>query len=332
MNHKFEDIVSVDNFLAAYKEFIKGKMNKRDVRDFSFCLMDNIFLLHKDVVNYEYNHGGYQAFKVSDPKPRTIHKASVRDRLLHRAMYRILYPFFDRTFISDSFSCRNDKGTHSAIRRFNHFGHIVSKNNTKTCWVLKCDIRKFFASINQQILLKILRKYIIDEKIIQLLEKIICSFYSVRQGVGLPLGNLTSQLFANIYMNEFDQFIKHKMKIKHYIRYADDFVFLSENKNYLESIIPAIADFLEKELKLSLHPNKVFIETLFSGVDFLGCVNFSNYSVLRNSTKKRMMKRMKIRPMVKTLSSYIGLLSHSNNYKLRNKILEPFIENYDKFV
>jgi len=325
LNHKFEDIVSVDNFLASYKEFIKGKTNKRDVLEFSYRLMDNIFLLHEDIVNRKYRHGGYQAFKICDPKPRIIHKASIRDRILHRAVYRILYPFFDKTFISDSFSCRINKGTHRAIRRFNYFGRIVSKNNTKTCWVLKCDIRKFFASIDQRILLKILRNHISNENIINLLEKIIFSFYSLRRGVGLPLGNLTSQLFANVYMNEFDQFVKHRMKIKYYIRYADDFAILSEDNNYLRSIIPVIKDFLEEELKLNIHPDKVFIKTLFSGVDFLGCVNFIDYMVLRNNTKRRTMKRIKVSLTVKTLSSYIGLLSHSNNYKLRNTILRPFV-------
>jgi retron-type reverse transcriptase len=331
LDHKFEDVFSVDNFLIAYKEFIKGKSNKRDVQIFSFCLMDNLFLLHEEIINYKYKHEGYQAFKISDPKPRVIHKASVRDRILHRAVYRILYPFFERIFISDSFSCRNGKGTHRAIRRFNHFYQIVSKNNTKTCWVLKGDIRKFFASIDHQILLKILRKYIADERIMQVLEKIIYSFNSTKHSVGLPLGNLTSQLFANIYMNEFDQFMKHKIKAKYYIRYADDFVILSEDESYLKSIIPVINIFLEEELKISPHPDKTFIKTLYYGVDFLGQVVFPTHMVLRNKTKRGMMKKMKNNPSLQSLSSYVGLLSHGNNYRLKNKILESFIED-DKFT
>ncbi len=153
--------------------------------------MDNIFLLHRDLTNHNYRHGGYQAFNISDPKPRNIHKASVRDRLLHHAIYRILYLFFDKVFVSDSFSCRLGKGTHKALNRFRVFAYTVSKNNTRTCWVLKCDIRKFFASIDHKILLDILNSYIPDKQIILLLEEIIESF-STKPGVGLPLGNLTS--------------------------------------------------------------------------------------------------------------------------------------------
>ncbi|MBU2539632.1 hypothetical protein KJ786_00505 [Patescibacteria group bacterium] len=144
LRHKFEDIISVDNLLNAWRAFVRGKRNRKDVLMFSFYLMDNILSLHHDLKNHIYEHGNYQCFKISDPKTRTIHKASVRDRLLHRAVYRILRPFFNGTFIPDSFSCRDNKGTHRAINRFREFAYIVSKNNTKTCWVLKCDIKKFF--------------------------------------------------------------------------------------------------------------------------------------------------------------------------------------------
>ncbi len=228
--HNYEDLISIDNLLSAWQEFLKGKRNKKDVQLFSFHLMDNILSLHYDLKNNTYNHGGYECFKINDPKPRIIHKALVRDRLLHHAVYRILYPFFDKTFISDSFSCRNSKGTHKAINRFREFSCIVSKDNTITCWVLKCDIRKFFHSIDLNVLIDILKQRIPDKNIINLLSEIIFSF----KPNGLPLGNLTSQLFSNVYMNEFDQFVKHKLKVKYYIRYADDFVILSENKNYLK--------------------------------------------------------------------------------------------------
>ena len=318
--YKFEDIVSVENLLLAWQEFLKGKRNKSDVQEFQFHLMDNILSLHRDLINKNYKHGGYEEFKINDPKPRIIHKASVRDRLLHHAVYRILYPFFDKTFISDSFSCRKNKGTHKAINRFREFSYIVSKNNTKTCFILKCDIKKFFHSIDQQTLLKILNKHIREKKVINLLEEIISSFYSIKQSKGLPLGNLTSQLFCNIYMNQFDQFVKHKLKVKHYIRYADDFVVLSEDKNYLKEKILLIAYFLQKELNLILHPDKVYIKTLYSGVDFLGWISFFNYRFIRTKTKNKMFKRLNESYELKSLNSYFGLLKHGNTFKLKNKI------------
>jgi len=320
-SHTFEDIISVENLLEAWREFIKGKRNKQDVQEFQVRLMDGVFLLHHDLADGTYRHGGYHSFNISDPKPRIIHKASVRDRLLHHALYRALYPFFDRTFIADSYSCRNDKGTHQALNRFRSFGRIVSKNDTRTCWVLKCDIKKFFASVDHSVLLGILRQYIPDQDVMDLLERVIRSFESTASGKGLPLGNLTSQLFANVYMNELDQFVKHEFKIKHYVRYADDFVFLSEDRRALEIMLPLIDDFLREKLKLALHPDKVFIKTFVSGVDFLGWVHFSDNRVLRTSTKRRMMRRIMATQKQETIDSYLGLLRHGNTHGLQEWIV-----------
>lgn len=326
LSHKFEDVICKENLLLAWQEFLIGKKSKPDVQQFGFNLADNILSLHEDLANKSYVHGGYQSFYINDPKRRYIHKASVRDRLLHHAVYRILYPFFDRTYISDSYSCRNDKGTHKAINRFRKMAQIVSKNHTKTCWVLKCDIKKFFASIDHEVLLGILKEYILDKNIIWLLKNIIESFTLsgsrspiVRKG--LPLGNLTSQLFSNIYMNRFDQYIKHKLKVKYYIRYSDDFVILSCNKKWLENLVPQIQSFLQKELKLSLHENKVFIKTYSSGVDFLGWNNFCAHRILRRKTKKRIFRRIAISPKEETLQSYLGLLKHGDTKKVREDLL-----------
>jgi retron-type reverse transcriptase len=316
----FEEIISVENLFLAWKEFVMGKKHKKDVMEFSLHLSENVFDLHQDLINKTYIHGGYHAFKISDPKPRDIHKASVRDRLLHHAIYRILYPYFDRKFIHDSYSCRNMKGTHKAIDRFHFFAGKVSKNKTKQCWVLKCDIRKFFASIDQTVLIEILDKHIDDKNIIWLVGKVVESFYSTESGKGLPLGNLTSQLLVNIYMNEFDQYVKHTLKFKYYIRYADDFIFLSQGKSELEKLLPILREFLENKLKLNLHPNKVFIQTFSSGVDFLGWVNFTNHKVLRTATKRRMLKNLQNNPRPETVQSYFGLLGHGDTWELRNKI------------
>jgi retron-type reverse transcriptase len=315
----YKDIISLENLFTAWREFLKGKRKRGDVAIFSEYLSENIYNLHLELRGQTYRHGGYKAFNISDPKPRNIHKASVRDRLLHHAIYRKLYPYFDKKFIYDSYSCRIGKGTHKAMDRFKSFFHKESKNNTKTCYVLKCDIKKFFASINHETLLAILASYRLDQDTLCLLKQVIKSFNSGKEGQGLPLGNLTSQLLVNIYMNEFDQFIKHNLKIKYYIRYADDFVILSGDKTYLKTLIPEIKYFLENKLKLALHPNKVSIETFSSGIDFLGWIHFSDHRVLRTTTKRRMLKRLKEYNTPETVASYVGLLKHGNAHKLQKK-------------
>jgi len=321
LTHKFEDIISLENLLEAWQEFLPGKRNRKDVQEFNVNLMDNILKLHQDLVYHKYEHGGYKAFKVHDPKTRNIHKATVSDRLLHHAIYRQLYPFFNKTFIFDSYSCRLNKGTHKAIVRFNQLFLKVSENNTKNCWVLKGDIRKFFASIDHEVLLNILKSYIPDKNIIWLLTKVINSF-DVGNDNGLPLGNLTSQLFANIYLNEFDQFVKHKIKAKFYIRYADDFVILSNSKDGLEKQVLIIKDFLLSKLKLEIHSNKIFIKTVSSGVDFLGWVNFPGYRVLRQKTKKRMFRKLKENSYKEnSLNSYLGMISYGKTKKIELDVL-----------
>lgn len=253
----YHDIISPENLFFAWQEFVKGKRKKRDVQVFELRLMDHLLVLHEDLKNKTYEHGGYRFFRIADPKLRDIHKASVRDRLVHHAISRVLYPFFDALFIVDSYSCRDGKGTHKALDRFKEFSRKVSCNYTKTAWVLKCDIRKFFASIDQAILIKILRERIEDGDIFWLLERVIKSFHSGIPGRGLPLGNLTSQLLVNIYMHEFDQFVKQQLKAKYYLRYADDFVFFSRDYEELENWLLSIKGFLWEHLNLTLHPDKV---------------------------------------------------------------------------
>lgn len=319
--HIYNNIISVENLLVAWREFLKGKRGRKDVEEFAVHLTDNILELHRELLNKTYRHGSYKAFRINDPKPRDIHKASVRDRLLHHAIYRILYPYFDRKFIFDSYSCRRGKGTHRALDRFKAYARKISKNHTRTVWILKCDIRKFFANIDHAILEDILRRRMGDEDVICLFREIVGSFDTKgRQGVGLPLGNLTSQLLVNIYMNEFDHFLKRDLKIEYCVRYADDFVILHKDKKYLENILPKISAFLEMRLKLSLHPDKVFIKTFASGVDFLGWVHFPHHRVPRTSTKKRMFRNLNENPKKESLDSYAGLLSHGNTHELCQEI------------
>jgi len=316
----YKDIISTENLLNSWSEFVRGKKNKKDVAEFSLNLLDNIFKLHKDLRNKTYKHSDYEHFKISDPKPRDIHKASVRDRLLHHAICSIIKPYFDKKFIYDCYSSRDYKGAHRAMNGFRCFAGKVSKNHTKSCWVLKCDIRKFFATIDHKILLSIFYKHIKDEDINWLIQKIVSSF-NTKKRKGLPLGNLTSQILVNVYMNEFDQYIKHKLKVKYYVRYADDFVILSDNKEYIEQLLININSFLNSKLKLKLHPNKVFIKTYASGVDFLGWVHFTDHRTLRSSTKRRAIKGViGCDTDSRTSQSYLGLLKHGNGKKIAKSI------------
>ena len=328
--NNYHYIISVDNLLDAWKEFLKGKRGRKDVQEFELNLMENILALHNDLANKTYQHSAYHAFNISDPKPRNIHKASVRDRLLHHAIYRVLYPFFNKIFIADSYSCRKNKGMHKALNRFRSFAYQASRNHTRTVWVLKCDIKKFFASIDQAILLDIVDRYIPNDDIQWLISQIVSSFNSTEKGKGLPLGNLTSQLLVNIYMNEFDQFVKHKLKAQYYIRYADDFVFLSDDRVWPENILFEVNNFLQSRLKLQLHPDKVFIKTITSGVDFLGWVHFSDHRILRTVAKRRMFRNIQIKEgNNNTVQSYLGLLSHGNAKILSNLVASLAITKDD---
>ncbi|MFA6251418.1 MAG: reverse transcriptase/maturase family protein [Candidatus Paceibacterota bacterium] len=303
-----------------WERFLRGKRKKKDVIIFQSKLSDNINDLYNLLQTRTYIHGEYSAFNVSDPKPRNIHKATVRDRLLHHLIYKELYPYFDTRFIYDSYSCRKNKGTHKALDRFRFFARKVSKNNTRTCYVLKGDIKKFFASINHDVLRSILGRHIENKEILWLINQVIKSFHTTNEGIGLPLGNLTSQLLVNIYMHEFDMFVKQELRVKYYIRYADDFAIFSDSNKYLEELLPKMEIFLNEKMKLKLHENKVYIKTYASGVDFLGWIHFPYHRQIRTSTKRKIIRKLKGYPKPETINSYHGLLGHGNTYKLRKKV------------
>ena len=312
---KFEEIFSFPSLLKSWQEFKRRKSDKTDVADFAFNLISNLSLLRSDIINGNYKHGGYSHFRINDPKPRDIHKASVRDRIVHHALYRALYPYFDRQFIYSSYACREDKGQHSAVKQFAFMIRDESDSGRRAVWILKCDIKKFFASIDHKILRNILIGHIKCPRTMDIVDEVLESFKR-----GLPLGNLTSQLFGNVYMNELDKYVQHVLKVRSYIRYADDFVILSRNKAWLEELLPPIGDFLKEQLALELHADKILIKTISSGVDFLGWVNFHNYRVLRAKTKRRLIKAIKNNPSLATKNSYLGLLKHGNSHKLRTML------------
>ncbi|MCX6705965.1 MAG: reverse transcriptase/maturase family protein, partial [Candidatus Woesebacteria bacterium] len=329
IHFKYYNLISIENLFQAWNEFKKGKRGKKDVQNFEINLENYLFDLYLKLKNKNYQHGKYNPFYIYDPKKRHIHKACVADRIVHHLLYKYLYELFDKTFIYDSYSCRLGKGTHRGVKRLSVFIRKVSKNYTGYCWVLKCDIKKFFATVDQEILLNLLKKKIGDINILGLLKEIVESFNSeLGKGKGIPLGNLTSQIFANIYLNELDQFIKHKLKIKYYLRYADDFVILSEDKNYLEGLIIKISNFLESNLKLSLHGDKVIIDKYTRGIDFLGYVVLPYAILPRTRTKKRMFRKLKEKVNLsnfdQSLQSYLGYLNHANSYGLAREVKEYY--------
>lgn len=300
-------------------------------------LEDNIWELHKSLKNKTYKHSSYDSFFIQDPKVRHIHKASVRDRLLHHAIVRHLNPVFEPTFIHDSYSCRMDKGTHKGVEQFVSYARKMSKNFSRPCWVLKCDVKKFFPSIDQNILLDIVFKRVHDPDVRWLVKEVVESFRSNltvdhSYPKGLPLGNITSQLFSNVYLNELDRFMKHVMKERYYVRYADDFLVLSPERQGCFSKIQPIGDFLETHLKLTLHPNKIVVRKFSQGVDFLGYVCFPNFRITRLKTEKRIFKKIRENAKLvkeeklswdsfnQSLQSYLGVLTHSNSYRLRQDL------------
>ena len=333
----FEQIVSLENLLFAWQEFRRGKRKKPDVAEFEMNLEGNLLGLHQKLKDGSFKPLPYFSFYISDPKLRHIHKACVTDRVAYQAVFRVLYPIFDRGFIYDAYSSRTNKGTHRAVKRLEGFCRKLSKNYRRNIFILKCDILNFFNSINHQILKSLIAKKVNDRKVLNLLDLIIDSF-SKDPGEGLPLGNVTSQLFANIYLNELDNFAKHSLKIKNYIRYTDDFVIISESRKYLESLIPQIADFLFDSLQLRLHPKKIILKKLSQGADFLGYVVLPHYVVIRTKTKRRMLRKLFEKQALlkqglldrkhfnQSLQSYLGILRHCNGYDLSQSLKSIFLD------
>lgn len=217
------------------------------------------------------------------------------------------------------------------MNRLEKFCHRLSRNNHKNIFALKCDVRKFFDSVDQNILLKLIERKIRDGDALWLIEKIIKSFEKDK-GKGLPLGNVTSQLFANIYLNELDRFIKHQLMVKYYLRYCDDFIILGEDENSLVNLAAIINNFLERNLKLALHSDKIIIRKYHQGIDFLGYVVLPHYRVLRTKTKRRVLKKIKAKrqdlqdglisenSFDQSLQSYLGVLRHCAGYKIFREI------------
>jgi len=242
----YPEIYSMKNFILAWKEARKGKTKKGYVIEFEKNLRDNLKLLHYELKFQYYKPKPLETFILRDPKTRKISKSDFRDRIVHHALVRIIEPIFDKTFIYDSCANRKGKGNLFALKRFYKFVRKVSRNGKMNGWFnnnqikgycFKADIKHYFQEVNHNILLDIIKRKITDERVLWLIKRILDNNNSSNLGQikGMPLGNLTSQFFANVYLNELDYFVKHKLKAKYYIRYVDDFVILHSSREQLLS-------------------------------------------------------------------------------------------------
>ncbi len=286
----YKEICSIENLRKAHMKARKGKRKEFYVIQFEENLEENLKLLQRELLNFTYNPKPLKGFTIRDPKTRKIHASKFIDRLVHHAIVNVLEPIFEKIFIYDSFASRKNKGTHLSIERLKKFirkvsgnGRLVNNalnNNQIEGYFLKADIKSYFERVDKELLLGIIRKKVDDEKVIWLIKQVLDNFDSNIPGKGMPLGNYTSQFFANVYLNELDYFVKHKLGVKYYIRYVDDFVILHKSKKRLEYLKEKINDFLVSRLKIWLHPDKSKILPLRNGIAFLGYRMFYHYKLL----------------------------------------------------
>ena len=324
----YNRIYAFENLYQAYKQAKKGKRYREDVLRFSENLENNLLDLQKELMNQTYMHGNYRQFIISDAKKRLIKAAPFRDRLVHHAICNVIEPIFDKSFIYHSYACRKGKGTHKAINTLQN-----KLKNMGNVYCLQCDISKYFASIDHNVLLSLLSKKVADKKVMNLLKIIIESDYDIinykGNKAGIPIGNLTSQLFANIYLDRLDQFIKHDLKEKHYIRYMDDFLIVHKSKDHLHLVKENIKNFVEDVLYLLLHPKKAIVFPVANdGVNFLGFRVFDTHKLLRKSTVKRFIQRFKVlseEQFEKGIVSWCSYAKSGNSFNLRRSISLQYV-------
>ncbi len=331
-------ISSPENIWLAWKEYRKGKRTCPVVREFEYELEENLLELIEDLHGETFQHGGYSKFVVRDPKQRTISAPLVRDHIVHQAIYNVLYPFFEKVFLPFSFSCRKNKGTYKAVELISKYLRQVSRNHRKECWVLHGDIKKCFDSINHKVLLELLNERIKCNKTIKLLNKIIAS-YDVRSSGsdnerhGIPLGNLTSQLFINIYLHKLDFFVKEKLRVKRYVRYADDFILMFPTQAECQEKATVIREFLKRELKLEFPPSHEQVNKITQGVEVLGIKFLPFYRKIKPDTYRRSEHLFKKRCIAyaensvdvnhlnASWQSLMGLLRHGHNITKAKQLL-----------
>lgn len=314
----WDKIVDKDNLMLAYKLARQGKGRKPGVRKFARNIDANLDIIRQMLITKTFRTASYATRTIYEPKKRLIYILPFYpDRIVQHAVMNVLEPIWDKLFISDSYACRVGKGMHKGSLKTMRFVRAY-----KYC--LKCDIRKFYPSINHAILKQILRKKIKDKNVLWLLDDIIDSYPGE---TNTPIGNYTSQWFGNLYMNELDMYVKHELRIKPYIRYCDDFLFFSNDKTELHDIANKVVAFCRDRLHLTLSKCDLF--PVLRGVDFLGYRHFPRYILLRKSTAKRARRRIKsaikrakhhkitLGQFRSTVASYMGWMRWAKTYNLR---------------
>ncbi|WP_457572467.1 reverse transcriptase domain-containing protein [Desulfovulcanus sp.] len=329
----WSQIVSWDNLLAAYMEARRGKRHQADVLEFKWSLEENLIQIQNELTWHTWIPGRWREFYVYDPKKRLICAPPFRDRVVHHALVRIIEPLFERKFIYDSYACRKRKGTHAAVQKLQSFLRRAKRNWGKV-YVLKADVAKYFPSINHERLLYLLSRTIRDKEVLWLCRAIL----DTHTPKGIPVGALTSQLFANIYLNHLDHFIKNDLSIKYYVRYMDDFVILGHSKQTLRDLLYQVETFLVCELCLMLNP-KTSIFPAYRGVDFAGYRIWATHILPRKRNVRKARKKLKQLAMAYTqgeigldyvrpsLMSFLGYMKHCASYVTLRSILKNFTLN-----
>ncbi len=343
--HLYGKICSLDNLRLAFKKARKGKGKKKYVIKFETDLENNLQKLKQELESSTYQPRPLKTFVIRDPKTRVISASDFRDRVVHHALCNIIEPIFDRSFIYDCHANRRKKGSLAALQRFDRFMRKVTRNgelvknamdnNKVVGYVLKADIRHYFDTVDHEILMKIISRKVDDNKVLWLVRKILENHNNKIVGKGMPIGNLTSQFFANLYLNGLDYYVKHNLKAKFYLRYVDDFVILHRSKEKLILYKWLISNFL-KSIKLELHPEKSRVIPLSNGISLLGYRVFYRYKLLRKSNIRKATERLqqlysllgerKVSTdyVTQSLNGWLAYAKVGNTYKTRKEMLKPF--------
>ncbi|MBV6506433.1 MAG: hypothetical protein ILNGONEN_02010 [Syntrophorhabdaceae bacterium] len=326
----YAKIYTFENMLLAARQAAAGKREQFHVMEFFYRLEENLWRLQEELQTQTYQPGGYSTFKIYEPKPRMISAAPFRDRVVHHALINLIGPIFEHSFIFDSYANRVGKGTHRAIRRYQHF--------LRDCrYVLKCDIKKYFPSIDHEILKKLIRRYVADARALWLVDRIIdhsnpqeevCDYFDgddlfapIDRRKGLPIGNLTSQFFANVYLNPLDYFVKEVLRCSTYLRYVDDFALFADGKTELWKWREQIVVFLQG-LRLKLHPQHCYIFPAHVGWKFLGQRIFRTHRLLVAENVRRFKKRQRMWQefppdnLAQRLASWKGHAEQADTFRL----------------